>query len=174
MSSDLFSKRDHGHPPLGADTADAEANAPFIDYGKPLPEGYPGRRVRLMIRDPERLFVYWELDGWRPHKFAVTALTPHGDIVRCVEVPGDCSDAWLELPPGTEGRLLLEALTGDGRHFVAELGFTMPRNRPSDATDEAWGSLDREGHLAPAQGIEGTAAWPLDGVPPWLYTTSGR
>ncbi|MBN1337446.1 MAG: hypothetical protein JXB39_15940, partial [Deltaproteobacteria bacterium] len=33
----------------------------FIDRGAVLPDRYPGTRVRVMVRDPGTLFVYWEI-----------------------------------------------------------------------------------------------------------------
>jgi len=34
---------------------------PYIDRGKPIPDTYGHDTLRLMVRDPEWIFVYWEL-----------------------------------------------------------------------------------------------------------------
>ncbi len=38
------------------------ANGPFIDRGEPLPRSYAENVVVAMACDPERLFVYWDID----------------------------------------------------------------------------------------------------------------
>ena len=45
-----------------ADAAGGEPSAEdlFIDRGEPVPDAYPGERMRALIRDPGSLYVYWE------------------------------------------------------------------------------------------------------------------
>jgi hypothetical protein len=43
------------------ETAPAAPAMPYIDRGKPIPDTYGRDVLRLMARDPEWVFVYWEL-----------------------------------------------------------------------------------------------------------------
>jgi len=43
---------------------------PFIDRGEPIPETYGGDTLRALVRDPNWIFVYWELEGTKKEEVA--------------------------------------------------------------------------------------------------------
>jgi len=46
---------------MGAPRREPPGGEVPYDHGAVLPDRYPGTRVRVMVRDPETLFVYWEV-----------------------------------------------------------------------------------------------------------------
>ena len=39
------------------------AAAPYIDHGEALPRSYGENRIAVMVRDPETLYVYWDVES---------------------------------------------------------------------------------------------------------------
>ena len=39
------------------------APAPYIDRGEPLPQSYGENRIVALVRDPEHIYVYWDVDS---------------------------------------------------------------------------------------------------------------
>ena len=40
-----------------------ENNAPYIDRGEPLPQSYGENRIVGMVLDPERIYLYWDVES---------------------------------------------------------------------------------------------------------------
>ena len=43
--------------------ANAPSRQPYIDRGEPLPQSYAENRLVAMIRDPEHVFAYWDVES---------------------------------------------------------------------------------------------------------------
>ena len=59
----------------------SEPTTIFIDRGLPVPDSYPGTRLRVLIRDPETLFVYWESATYSAEGWEISAFDSMGSCV---------------------------------------------------------------------------------------------
>ena len=57
-------------PPVTVEPSEADV---YIDRGEAIPESYPGERMRVLVRDPGSLYVYWEAEGGDPRGWEVSA-----------------------------------------------------------------------------------------------------
>ena len=99
----------------------------FVDRGTPLPANYGQDRLTALVRDPNCVYIYWELDGPRCSEIR----TEHGDAVfhgaswilrahsdgdgypRDIPVVPEAGNWYLSVP--------------DDRSFVVELGIVTRR-----------------------------------------------
>jgi len=98
-------------------------NAPYIDRGEPLPQSYAENRIVAMVRDPEHLFAYWDVDT------AVrVAASPVVLRVHCLSekrshdiVSGLAAESWyLDVIPNRTYQLeLFERLDNGELHLLA-------------------------------------------------------
>jgi hypothetical protein len=141
-------------PPAAAPAPPAE---PYIDRGKPVPHTYGRDVLRLMARDPEWVFAYWELTPqrlrqlrsrfknlhthrWKLRLFDLTAKTE-----RLVDVfLGACS-WYVHVQPRHVYKVELGFEDGDS--FIAILSSNSakaPANAISERGDEEWMILRRD------------------------------
>lgn len=152
---------------------------PYINRGGDLPAAFGDDRIHALVRDPEWVFVYWELHGDRSNNLVRT----HGGGRGFTEVP------WHLRVYGVEGLLEQEipvfvgasnwyVRTGRGNKVVIEIGFyaydgnfhvaaasdviSTPRGTPSGDRRETWMRRAPGQQLAP--GTQGYTLVP--GEPP--------
>jgi hypothetical protein len=66
---------------------------PYIDRGEPLPESYGETRIDALVRDPEGVYVYWDVD---------TEIRVSGSpLVLCSHVLTTDEKQFTDLEPGT-------------------------------------------------------------------------
>jgi len=53
----------------------------YIDRGLPLPESYPGTRLRVLVRDPGTIFVYWEAEEITGEGWELAAWSTEGELL---------------------------------------------------------------------------------------------
>lgn len=121
---------------------------------EPLPDSYPGDRIRLFAQSPRRLYVYWGLDK-DPFATLGRAFGPEAQgytlVVRLVNTDTDehvlhlaspTKSQWLDVHPGSGYRVDL-GLYAEGRAFIRLLSSNVaetPRSgvaRSSDS-EHAW------------------------------------
>jgi hypothetical protein len=92
-----------------------------------FPESYGVNRVRLLVKDPQWLFAYWDIDpkllaGWRrelgERTMALSRLTLR------LYVPGHGDDMLILVPAGARSWYVRAEVTP--RAYAAELGLTLP------------------------------------------------
>jgi len=131
--------------------------APFMDRGQPIPETYGRDVLRLMARDPEWVFVYWELtpDSLNELRNQYADLHTKHWHIRLVDVRGGhtilnpvflgaCS-WYLHVEPRRAYKAELGFPHGDG--FVTVLTSNTartPASAISERTDEEWLVLRRD------------------------------
>ena len=47
----------------GSRGADSASPQPYIDRGEPLPRSYAENRIVAMVRDPDHVFAYWDVES---------------------------------------------------------------------------------------------------------------
>lgn len=128
--------------PSATEPPPAEPSEIFIDRGPPLPERYPGQRVRVMVRDPRHVFTYWESED-EPEAWEIQAV--RGDaVLHSFRTPGYVRHGYLHVPPGTWGRVTLAPVrTGRAAEPVATIAFRTPPAQPSvHEGDVRWVHVD--------------------------------
>jgi hypothetical protein len=144
-------------PPAPPPAAPAPPQEPYIDRGKPIPQTYGRDVLRLMARDPEWIFAYWELTphrlrqlrsrfsdlharNWKLRLFDLTAKTEElVDIFL-----GACS-WYLHVHPRRVYKV--ELGFADGNSFIAVLSSNStkaPANAISERGDEEWMIMRRD------------------------------
>jgi hypothetical protein len=120
-----------------------EPGSVFIDRGPPLPDLYPGRRVRVMVRDPGTLFAYWESDD-AVEAWEVTAW--RGDVVlHRFHTAAHVRNGYLRVPPGTRGRVTLAPVrAGRAAEPVASITFRTPGDEAEAEGESRWVRVDHE------------------------------
>jgi hypothetical protein len=141
-------------PPPPAPRAPA---VPYIDRGRPIPDAYGSDTLRLMPRDPEWLFVYWELTPHRLRQLRSRFIELHekpwhirlhdmatGTVHATPVFLGACN-WYLQVKPRGAYRAELGFMDGDV--FVAVLTSNTvktPGNAISERGDEHWMVLKRD------------------------------
>ncbi len=127
----------------------------FVDRGAPIPLHYGQDRVTLLVRDPNSLFVFWELEGPRQEEIARTY---GGDIFRrgswVVRIHNDVDSAPQDIPVVLDGCNWYLSVADD-RGYVVEIGVTM---------DGRFTALARSNHVrTPRTGVspDTTTEWML-------------
>ena len=138
---------------------------PFAHWSEPwLPRSYNITKLVLMVRDPEWVFVYWDLDvqkrKWVEYLFskgyARTVLRIY-DVTN-IDFNGANAHHQWDIDVQIEALEWYVNLGSPNRAFIADLGVVdgqgwfhclarsnairMPRNGPSEVIDEEWMSLD--------------------------------
>lgn len=133
---------------------------------RPLPDGYGVDRIRLMARDPEWLFAYWEVTAanWQRARDVLADQADHSQLVlRVYSYDPPDTDRVLDhvdiaivgaarswyVPASRAGigyEVELGLLAPDGTFvgLVRSNRTTTPRNAISDQLDSEWRSLDHE------------------------------
>jgi hypothetical protein len=155
-----------------------------------FPESYGVTRVRLLIKDPEWLFVHWDVDP----KTLARIRTEMGERVLAltrltlrITDPANGGQKTILLPPGARS-WYARADAGRSRAYRAELGLTLPSGEfrslassntvvtphvgpsPERATSRGRvgpvpGPLVRRGQMSRGRGAAGTA--PAPAAEPW-------
>ncbi len=113
----------------------------FLDRGAVLPDRYPGTRVRVMVRDPETLYVYWEVP------------------------PGTGGEAWEIASLDAEDRTLQAFRVGHGGTsgylHVASVSVERVMLRPVQhgLPAEPWATVDLAAALPEPPLVQGPASW---------------
>jgi hypothetical protein len=116
----------------GAPPVPAAPGAPFIDRGLPIPAHYHEDRLVALVRDPEWIFVYWELEGSGCQKladrFGAEFLRRNRWVVRVatlaeggfydVQVEPAAKNWYLQVRPDGRYQFEIGVLTPDGRFFL--------------------------------------------------------
>lgn len=145
----------------GAQGATGEA---YIDWGLPLPAGYPGGRVRVMVVDPHLVRASWELSRPGVVAWEVAVEGARGESLARLELPADASDAWLRVPARSRGLVRLLAKGDAGAALVATVPFETPADGPSAPGDEVWAQVGADGRLMTVSPPPGRSADALPGV----------
>jgi len=131
--------------------------APFIDRGKPIPDAYGHDTLRLLARDPEWLYAYWELTPQRMQQLRSRFHNLHertwelklvnmknGKVEHVAVFLGACS-WYLHVTP--RGVYQAELGFRDGGLFIKVLDSNpvrMPGDAISERADEEWMVLRRD------------------------------
>jgi hypothetical protein len=67
----------------------------FIDRGEPIPDAYPGERMRVLVRDPGSLYVYWETGQDRRWSVAAEA---GGEVLHTFQTDSAHAGGYLHAP----------------------------------------------------------------------------
>ncbi|GEM_PF-2079321 len=127
--------------PLPVKTARSEpVPAPFVDRGEPLPRAYARNRIVPLVRDPEHIWVYWDVEtevrvAARPLLVRIHCLSEerHWDLH-----PGTEADNWyLRLAPDRTYRFeLFERRAGGLRLLATSREATTPLRWSSQSAGE--------------------------------------
>ncbi len=144
-------------PPPPPSAAPAAPAGPYIDHGRPIPDAYGADILRLMPRDPEWLFVYWELTPQRLRQLRSRFIELHekpwhirlhdmatGEM-HATAVFLEACNWYLHVTP--RGTYRAELGFMDGNMFVAVLTSNTvktPGNAISERVDERWLVLKRD------------------------------
>lgn len=165
-----MSSHETPRPPESA----ASPAAPYLDFGPELPARYPGSRARAMVASPTRVRLTWDFEGDGGTSFRATAFRAPDEPLGALDVPAGGDEAWLSVPPETDGFVRLEAVLSDGTtRPLAEVPFRTPAATPADlAPEERWVLVGSNGAPRPTAPPPGR---PLDPepVPPLAGYGSG-
>jgi len=166
------SKTRQAEPPPPAATFDNGENKPiaYIDRGLPLPDGYGLDRLVALVRDPQWVFTYWELNGSRLND--VRGLRGQTFIDSCawvlrvhrvaeriaIDVEIDPSVGCWYLDMGKPGRYQFELglLSPDGEwiSLLASHLIETPLSEPSEIIDDEWRMRPEDEALLLGQALE--------------------
>lgn len=113
-------------PPLPSEVVDKLAS---LSTDEPLPEAYPGDRIRLLAQSPRKLYLYWGLAqdpyatlqkafGAQAARYSLVVRltdTESGDEV--LHLASGTKSQWLDVQPGVSYRVEL-GLYAPGRAFI--------------------------------------------------------
>jgi len=127
----------------------------YIDRGPELPGEYDQDKVFAMVRDPNWLYVYWDLSGGSRERIAPLTLSGAW-ILRVhnlsdggfedVPVLIEGGNWYLPVASDTEYRIDIGLLTGDGTFLLAASSHSVktPRMGISQLVDQEWLILEDE------------------------------
>ena len=128
--------------PLAGATLDNPTDG-FLELTGTLPGSLPADRLRVLVRDPGTLYVYWTTDGWAGHAYRVSCyLDPRLDAQGAApmwshEVPATGRECWLHVPPGARGTVVLELIDAAQNRTVGRAYFHAPIGRPRDVARQS-------------------------------------
>ena len=117
----------------------------YLDRGAVLPDRYPGSRLRTMIRDPEMVYVYWEVDEHHEAEaWEIRALVDSG-VVHAFRVDGSQSGGYLHLPAASLVEVALCPVAGaQAGAPIAKALFLTPPDEPSHDDTAEWVAVTPE------------------------------
>lgn len=128
--------------PTGVKEEAGEPTSIFIDRGLPIPEVYPGQVMRVLVRDPRTLFVYWEIEGGQSAEWEICAYDNSGAIVSSFRTNGSASGSgYLYVAASAVSKVALAPIDGGGvaRAPRFEVPLTVSRKDfVMDTTEERW------------------------------------
>ena len=126
-----------------------EAPVAYIDRGPELPANYNENRLQVMVRDPNWLYVYWDLSGGALEK--VSKETTSGTwVLRVHDLDRDCYDDvrvlleggnwYVPVAADTQYRIDMGIIDSGGVFHLAASSRQVktPRQGISDLVDEEW------------------------------------
>jgi len=137
--------------------------APADDH-KALPEGYGSTEAALLPRDPNWMFIYWEIT----ENSRKNTCKAHGEdifqkgrqVIRVYDVTGGEASRYFDIPVMLEAKSWYVNVQEAGRSYCCEVGLVMPDGkfiglvktntvnlpggRVSDVTDEKWMSVSAD------------------------------
>jgi len=133
---------------------------PYVDRGQPIPETYTQDKLSALVRDPNWIYVYWELSGPKAKElldnFGADRLRAAQWILKVhnltdgstKEVPIllESYSWYLNVPEDSEIAVELGCYLEDA-HYLRVLKaakVATPRSRPSDKVDDHWAVLDEQ------------------------------
>jgi len=112
----------------------------YIDRGAIIPDTYPGSRVRVMVRDPSTLFVYWEIPGAQGAEgWEVGAVDAMGGTREAFRVDRTGGHGYLHVPTAEVARVTLRPVVGGWAGApVAEVAVPQTAGDEAPAGTAAW------------------------------------
>ncbi len=102
-----------------SEPAEPSEDEVFIDRGRALPDGYGATRLRVMTRDPDTLFVYWELPDKPPEGgWEVTALDAESVLMGTARLGAEETRCYLNLPAEEVQRVQLRPFSAAPRERI--------------------------------------------------------
>ena len=143
-----------------------ENDAPYIDRGEPLPGSYAENRVVALLRAPESLFVYWDIDSEVRVRSSALVLRVNNvseGSVSDVSLPLDADSIYLEVTPNRVYRFDLLERTAGGLGLLGVSGeVTTPVRWAGESGAEAPEEVRHVGRSVPVgdrpRGTEGGGA----------------
>jgi len=140
--------------------AETQSGEIYVDWGEPLPESYNVDRISAAAKDPNWLFVNWELTGPRRGEVAKS----HGSHVletarwhlrlvgldsgENVDLPINVESRSWYVPVSPDGiyKVKIGLLTGEGEfiEFAITREVRTPRSGPSDIISDEWTVADEQ------------------------------
>ena len=126
----------------------------YVDWGYPLPENYGLDVIGAAAKDPNWIFVYWDLSGKRREEVAqshgreifslsrwhlrVTETASGGTVDFPVNL--DSRNSYVPVSEDRAFRIQIGLLTPEGEfiEFAVSRDIRTPRSRPSDNISEQW------------------------------------
>lgn len=112
------------------------------DY--PLKEKYNDTYIRLLVRDPEYLYTYWEVEDKAFYNNPYLRLVKDDDNSKIDIKINDNADSWyLKVEPDTSYRLEIGYKVNEHFYLLASSNSVKtPLHRPSDIVDEHWMTIE--------------------------------
>ena len=122
--------------------SEAPSDGPYLDHGEPLPGSYAEDRIVALVRDPEQIFLYWDLSSevrlaGRPTVIRVHCLSEQASYD--IE-PGLEADSWyLEVTANRTYRVEIHERQDSGElRLLASSGeLTTPPRSPGESGSES-------------------------------------
>ncbi len=131
--------------------------APELE-SRALPEGYGTTEAALMPRDPNWMFIYWEItDNSKANlcrKHGADIFNKSRPVIRVYDVTGGDASKYFDIPVMLEAKSWYVNVQDSGRAYCCEVGLlqpdgtfiglvktntvSLPAGRVSDVTDEKW------------------------------------
>ncbi len=130
-------------PAVAEVAMEAEPGEPtdiYIDRGLPLPESYAGTRLRVLIRDPGTLYVYWDVDDTQQREgWEVVALDSAGKAIASFRSPSaGAGQGYFNIPVARVARVALHPLDGGVSVKTAILGVAVVPDVQPEVVGEQW------------------------------------
>lgn len=146
-----------GEPAGAAEEPEAPAAAQSEPEGG---DGYPGGRLRAMVRDPGTVYVYWEPSkDTEAEGFEVKAVDADEQVLDSFRTDERGRSGYIRVTPGAQGRVQLRPIRdGEAGRPIAAAWFSMSTGAPSDDQTERWVAV------RPEQQVKEPARPPRPGI----------
>lgn len=127
-------------------------------------DGYPGGRLRAMVRDPGTVYVYWEPSKeTEAEGFEVKAVDSDEQVLDSFRTDERGRSGYIRVTPGAQGRVQLRPIrNGEVGRPIAAAWFSMSTGAPSDDRTERWVDVRPDQQVKePARPPRAGAAWQI-------------